>query len=70
MNVWIDRDELFPVYSIRSDIPDWVFETYPGEIVEMDEKAYHRLKKSAEVATRNYFAIQDEIAKLLVNKGG
>jgi hypothetical protein len=70
MNVWVDRDELRAVYSIRSEIPDWVYETYPGEIVEMEDGAYRRLKKSLEIAESNYFAVQDEIAKLLVNKDG
>ena len=65
MRVWIDKDEWYPIYFPRTDIPDFVLERYPEEVVEMGDKDYERLKKSYDIACKNFGAVQDELEGLI-----
>ena len=56
MKVWIDRNELWPVFSIGND--EW------GDEIEMEEKDYLRLKESQRIAQQNWAAIQKELEEI------
>jgi len=62
MRVWIDMDEWWPVYSLRTDNLDLDF--IQDEIVEMSEGDYNRLKESLRIANANFGAVQNEIGQI------
>lgn len=63
VRVWIDKDEMYPVYSLPGEIPDWDF--IQEDIIEMEEKDRDRLIESYRVAGENWWAIQRELGELL-----